>query len=72
MLTVQGKAKVVAEVRYPESFVHCEMLAEVKFDVASPETVSVPLEFERPLPVSLLNDEPLKTRFVVEAVRYDE
>ena len=48
------------------------MLAEVKFEVERPETVSAPLEFERPEPSKLLNDDPPIFRFVVLAVTNDE
>ena len=47
-------------------------MAEVKFDVPSPDTVSVPAELESPEPKSLLNDDPLTMRLVVEAVMNDE
>jgi hypothetical protein len=51
---VNGKAKVVAEVRYPASLVNCETFAEVKLLVVRPETVSAPEATERPEPVRLV------------------
>ena len=48
------------------------MLAEAKFVVVKPETVKAPLEFVRPLPSKLLNDEALTIRFVVDATTNDE
>ena len=44
----------------------------MKLDVVRPETVRVPELFDNPDPRSLLNDEPLTTRLVVEAVLNDE
>ncbi len=57
---------------YPALLVHCEMLGEAKLEVVRPDTVSAPLLFDRPVPRSELNDEPLITRFVVDAVTNDE
>ena len=48
------------------------MLAEVKLEVPRPETVRAPVEFERPEPSRLLNEEPLTMRFVLEAVTKEE
>lgn len=58
-----------ALVMYPESFVHCEIFAEVKFVVDNPETFSVPPKIERPEPVtSVTLSAPMKRLLVESAV----
>ena len=56
------------KVLYPASFTNCETFGDEKLEVVSPETVRAPEELERPEPRRLLNELPLRIKFVVEAV----